>query len=84
MLGLYIHIPFCRKICSYCDFYKMVVSDDFKVKFFEYLIKEFSLLDNSVSNVDTIYVGGGTPSSLSNLQLNFFFDLLKWNNFCGG
>ena len=68
MLGLYIHIPFCRKICSYCDFYKMVVSDEFKIKFFNYLIKEFSLLDNTVSNVDTIYIGGGTPSSV-NLEL---------------
>ena len=68
MLGLYIHIPFCRKICSYCDFYKMVVSDKFKIKFFDYLIKEFSLLDNTVSNVDTIYIGGGTPSSV-NLEL---------------
>lgn len=77
MLGLYIHIPFCRKICSYCDFYKMVVSDDFKVKFFEYMIKEFSLLDNSVSNVDTIYIGGGTPSSVSLELLEKLFITLE-------
>ena len=77
MLGLYIHIPFCRKICSYCDFYKMVVSDKFKIKFFDYLIKEFSLLDDNVSNVDTIYIGGGTPSCVDLELLEKLFIALK-------
>ena len=77
MLGLYIHIPFCRKICSYCDFYKMVVSDEFKIKFFNYLIKEFSLLDDNVSNVDTIYIGGGTPSCVDLELLEKLFIALK-------
>lgn len=32
MLGLYVHIPFCNKICPYCDFYKLVASDNLKKK----------------------------------------------------
>lgn len=78
MLGLYIHIPFCRKICSYCDFYKMVVSDELKSKFFDYLIKDFNLLDDGVSKVDTIYIGGGTPSSVRlDLLEKLFLELNK-------
>lgn len=78
MLGLYIHIPFCRKICSYCDFYKMVVSDELKSKFFDYLIKDFNLLDDGVSNVNTIYIGGGTPSSVKlELLERLFIELNK-------
>ena len=77
MLGLYIHIPFCRKICSYCDFYKMVVSDELKSKFFDYLIKDFNLLDDGVSNVNTIYIGGGTPSSVKLELLERLFIELK-------
>lgn len=78
MLGLYIHIPFCRKICSYCDFYKMVVSDELKSKFFDYLIKDFNLLDDGVSKVNTIYIGGGTPSSVRlDLLEKLFLELNK-------
>lgn len=71
MLGLYIHIPFCKKICSYCDFYKMVVSDKFKQQYVNYLIKEINIRNISKYQFDTIYIGGGTPSSLklSDLEL---------------
>lgn len=66
MKGIYIHIPFCRKICNYCDFYKMVVSDNFKNEFVEYLIKDLNITSSkySFSNVRTVYIGGGTPSCL--------------------
>lgn len=61
--GLYIHIPFCKKICPYCDFFKMVASKEYQDKYINYLIKD---LNNNVNDkVDTIYIGGGTPSSLS-------------------
>lgn len=65
MLGLYIHIPFCKSICHYCNFYKMVVSDNLKEKTIDYIIKELMLVkQNELLNVETIYLGGGTPSSL--------------------
>lgn len=61
-LGLYIHIPFCRKICPYCDFFKMVASSDYQDKYIDYLIKDLNRID---ATLDTVYIGGGTPSSLS-------------------
>ncbi len=80
MKGIYIHIPFCRKICNYCDFYKMVVSDKFKSEYVDYLIKDLELTfeKNNIEKVDTIYIGGGTPSSLPlNLLEKLFQTLLR-------
>ena len=64
MFGLYIHIPFCRHICHYCDFYKMVVSDKLKEKVIDNIIKEMVIRNIKQYNVETIYIGGGTPSIL--------------------
>ena len=60
-IGLYIHIPFCRKICNYCDFYKKVSSKQNQIKYVDYLIKDLVL---NIKPYKTIYIGGGTPSSL--------------------
>lgn len=62
--GLYIHIPFCDQICTYCDFAKLVASDDLKVEYVKALIKEIEYYSDLVEGVETIYIGGGTPSSL--------------------
>ena len=66
MAGIYIHIPFCRKLCSYCDFYRVVVSD-IKTDCINAIIKEISLKKDYLrdENISTIYLGGGTPSLLS-------------------
>lgn len=67
MKGLYIHIPFCRQKCFYCDF--------FSLKYIERLagqyIKALSIHAGGYKNtaVDTVYVGGGTPSVLSESQI---------------
>lgn len=75
MRGIYIHIPFCRKICNYCDFYKMVVSDKFKEKFTEYLIKDLLLTKEKfqINKINTIYIGGGTPSAMPHILLEKLF-----------
>ena len=67
--SLYIHIPFCQSICSYCDFYKMIAKSNVKDKYIDYLIKELKLKQSLLKNLKTIYIGGGTPTSLSLLQL---------------
>ena len=66
MAGIYIHIPFCRKHCSYCDFYSVVVSD-IKADCIDAITKEISLRKDYLQNekIYTIYFGGGTPSLLS-------------------
>lgn len=70
-LGLYIHIPFCMKKCAYCDFLSFSGSEDKIADYVEGLIKEIifwgktCVSSNGKSVVDTIYFGGGTPSSIS-------------------
>ena len=64
MIGLYIHIPFCCSICSYCDFKKQVAPNKTKTQYIRRLIEEFDLYENELNDIDTIYIGGGTPNSL--------------------
>lgn len=63
-LGLYIHIPFCEKKCHYCDFLTFTDSDDKIEKYVETLLKEIGMYKSRKSTIDTIYIGGGTPSYL--------------------
>lgn len=80
MAGIYIHIPFCRQKCYYCDFYK-TVNTNYTNSFLSALEKEAALRKDYISNeiVKTIYFGGGTPSVLTENQLSFILDFL--NNF---
>ncbi|MES1224978.1 MAG: radical SAM family heme chaperone HemW, partial [Bacteroidota bacterium] len=66
MAGVYIHIPFCRKACHYCNFH-FSTSLQLKDEFIEALLKEIDLRRDYLQNqtVKTIYFGGGTPSLLS-------------------
>ena len=72
--ALYVHIPFCDHICGYCDFtrfkYGRVISDDFMIR----LIQQINALPN---DLETIYVGGGTPTSLEFDQLEALLQALK-------
>ena len=61
--NLYIHIPFCSHICSYCDFCKLIYDEEMASKYINELLKEID--SYKLENLETIYVGGGTPSSLS-------------------
>ncbi|WP_286965967.1 radical SAM family heme chaperone HemW [Flavobacterium sp. UBA4854] len=72
MSGIYIHIPFCKQACHYCDFHfstSMKKKDDMVLA----LAKEIGMRKNEFENeiVETIYFGGGTPSVLSNDEINF-------------
>jgi len=69
--GIYLHIPFCKKICHYCDFYKIIVPDDIK-SFIAALKKESVTRADYLGEeaISTIYFGGGTPSVLSVNELN--------------
>ncbi|RMG70285.1 MAG: radical SAM protein, partial [Nitrospirae bacterium] len=65
MSGIYIHFPFCIRKCHYCDFYSIPLQDDLKKQFLESLKKEISLYSDYKDEIETIYIGGGTPSLLS-------------------
>lgn len=80
MAGIYIHIPFCKQKCHYCNFFS-VASQKNKVAFLNVLSEEISnrkpyLGDEPIS---TIYLGGGTPSVLSKDELMRIFDQLRAN-----
>lgn len=77
MEALYIHIPFCTKICTYCDFYKMVAKDQYKVKYIDYLVREMVMRKDMLTDIKTIYIGGGTPSSLPIHLLDFLLHHLS-------
>jgi oxygen-independent coproporphyrinogen III oxidase len=70
MAGIYVHIPFCKKLCFYCDFYHIISPDDRSV-FVDALLKEASLRKDylGTETVSTIYLGGGTPSVFSIKEL---------------
>ncbi len=65
-LGLYIHIPFCRSKCNYCDFYSVAVNEQLKRDYVKAVIREIKQWGDSLSRpIDTVYFGGGTPSLLA-------------------
>ena len=79
MSGLYIHIPFCKQACSYCDFY-FLTRRQLREPFVESLVSEIeaSRVQKYVQEpVKTIYIGGGTPSLLTANQLSRIFDALQ-------
>jgi len=69
--GIYIHMPFCRVKCIYCDFYSVTDKDEFMPIFFDSLIKEIQMCQLNTKNweIDSIFIGGGTPSLMSSKQL---------------
>lgn len=75
MAGIYIHIPFCRQACHYCDFH-FSVKQEGREKIVFSLIKEMELQQDYLQReeINTIYLGGGTPSLLSQGELERIFD----------
>ena len=62
-IGVYIHIPFCKQKCYYCDFISYANKEQYFDKYVQALIAEMSsFLDNNDVEIETIYIGGGTPS----------------------
>jgi oxygen-independent coproporphyrinogen-3 oxidase len=78
MAGIYIHIPFCKKLCFYCDFYHVISTGD-NSAIVNALVREASLRKDYIANetVSTIYLGGGTPSVLSVAELGTILDQLR-------
>lgn len=84
MSGIYIHVPFCKHKCDYCDFYS-IVSNEGLLQFDKIIEKEVELRVNYLADkkIETVYFGGGTPSLLGANQigrirstLNKYFEVL--------
>jgi len=70
MKGLYVHIPFCQYICHYCDFVKMVAKNESIIdNYLDHLIIELNTYQAHFKTITTIFIGGGTPSMLTDVQL---------------
>ncbi|MDQ3191555.1 MAG: radical SAM family heme chaperone HemW [Bacteroidota bacterium] len=80
MAGIYIHIPFCKQACHYCDFHFSTALKQ-KDAFLNALNKEIAMQKNffNENNIElnTVYFGGGTPSLLNAAEINSIFDTLK-------
>jgi oxygen-independent coproporphyrinogen-3 oxidase len=72
-VGVYVHIPFCRRKCRYCDFYS-ITDLEYIPKYLEALGKEMELASIHYGKADTLYLGGGTPSLLKPGQINRIVD----------
>jgi len=78
MAGIYLHIPFCRKLCSYCDFYHVITQAENK-SYVSALVKEAGLRREYLGNeiISTFYIGGGTPSVLPAEEIEAILNIRK-------
>ena len=76
MAGIYLHIPFCPHRCTYCDFYSTTRLQD-RGRYVDALVAELALRsDESSSEIATVYIGGGSPSTLETTDLEKIFEAL--------
>lgn len=77
-IGLYIHIPFCEKKCKYCDFYSVIGDMTVKKSYIDSVIEEGKTRLNN-AKIDTLFVGGGTPTCLDDGELTRLINGLNIN-----
>ncbi|MGE6375430.1 radical SAM family heme chaperone HemW [Peribacillus muralis] len=77
----YLHIPFCEHICHYCDFNKVFLQGQPVDEYLEMMKREMALqlAKYQTARLDTIFVGGGTPTSLNEKQLTFLCEAINEN-----
>lgn len=78
-LGIYIHIPFCVRKCSYCDFYSVALNDNSEYEFIESVLNEIKGYKDKLRKgyiVDSIFFGGGTPTIIKPENLKKIIDAL--------
>ncbi len=76
-LGIYIHIPFCKQKCYYCDFVSFSNKEGYIEKYAETLKREIDSYDLSKYNITTIYIGGGTPSKIPSEKIQEILEKIK-------
>lgn len=76
-LGIYIHIPFCKQKCYYCDFISFTNKKCYENEYVNNLKKELDSYNLSKYNVTTIYIGGGTPSIISEYNIQEILHKIK-------
>ncbi len=81
MAGIYVHIPFCKKRCSYCDFHFSTTFSKYRSQLIDAICLELALRKNELNNesIETIYFGGGTPSLLKSEELSQILNAIRSN-----
>lgn len=67
-IGLYIHVPFCRSKCGYCDFYSLT-REDLRESYIKRVVEEIHSYQGKGIQADTLFIGGGTPSLLETSEV---------------
>ncbi len=75
--GIYIHVPFCGKKCSYCDFYSVCYNKKQAEMYFKAVIRNIRHYADKNTTVDTIYLGGGTPTLLTSENISAFINEIE-------
>lgn len=75
-VGIYIHVPFCRNKCPYCDFYSVGAREEVLDRYTDETLRRMTLLRREGIIADTVYFGGGTPSLLGGARLTRLLDEL--------
>ena len=78
-IGIYIHIPFCKQKCYYCDFISYCNKDNLIEKYIQAVKKEIQLQE-IITEIDTIYIGGGTPSYIEAKYIKEILEEIKTKN----
>jgi oxygen-independent coproporphyrinogen-3 oxidase len=73
--GIYVHVPLCRSKCAYCDFYSVVNGDRFR--YIKAVEKEVASIDVHLEEVDSLYLGGGTPSLLRGVDIERLIETVR-------
>ena len=83
MRGLYLHVPFCNKVCDYCDFSVLAAPERLYAEYVDLLEDEMEYLHlqfpDFFEKAETLYIGGGTPSQLPIPLLEKIFNALQKN-----
>ena len=76
-VGIYIHVPFCRYKCPYCDFYSVTAKEDLLDSFTNETVRRITALACENITADTVYFGGGTPSLLGGRRMTAIMQVLQ-------
>ncbi len=78
-IGVYVHIPFCKAKCFYCDFVSFANKDEFMESYVDAVIKEIEASNLGKYNIKTVYIGGGTPSILDSKYIGEILEKLSFD-----
>lgn len=77
MLGIYVHIPFCESKCNYCAFASFVAKSELQKKYINFLLNEIKNFPYGDQKVDSIFIGGGTPSCIDKKYIKKILEAIK-------